>query len=93
MRERFRDAFRKIYGGFRSIVSALIRDGIERGEFCDDTDPESVAAALIGTLDALALQAWFEYDFDPLKTAKEFMVVLIRGLSTENHISVNNSDT
>lgn len=93
LRKRFRDAFRQIYGGFRGIVSALIRDGIQRGEFCDDTDPESIAAALVGTLDALALQAWFEYDFDPLKTAKDFMVVLIRGLSAQNQISVNNSET
>ena len=63
---------------------SLIRDGIERGEFRSDVNAESVAAALVGTWDALFLQAWFEKNFDPLITAKNFFKVVIRGLSNEN---------
>jgi hypothetical protein len=44
--------------------------------------PESVAAALVGTWDALLLQAWFDETFDPLTTARDFVAVLIRGLVT-----------
>jgi hypothetical protein len=83
MRERFKQAFRQAYSDFRGIVSALIQDGIERGEFRPDLDVKSVAAALVGTWDALLLQAWFDDSFDPLTTAREFMSVLIRGLAVD----------
>jgi AcrR family transcriptional regulator len=81
MRERFKDAFRRLYEEFRAIVVSVIRDGIERGEFRSDVNAESVAAALVGTWDALFLQAWFGKNFDPLITARNFLKVVIRGLS------------
>jgi AcrR family transcriptional regulator len=81
MRVRFKDAFRRLYEEFRAIVVSLIRDGIERGEFRSDVNVESVAAALVGTWDALFLQAWFGENFDPLTTARNFLKVVIRGLS------------
>ena len=84
MRVRFKDAFRRLYEEFRAIVVSLIRDGIERGEFRSDVNAESVAAALVGTWDALFLQAWFEKNFDPLITARNFLKVVIRGLSNKN---------
>ena len=84
MRARFKDAFRRLYEEFRAIVVSLIHDGIERGEFRSYVNAESVAAALVGTWDALFLQAWFEKNFDPLITARNFLKVVIRGLSNEN---------
>lgn len=81
IRERFKDAFRKAYGDFRAIVSSLIRDGIDRGEFRRDVDPEAVAASLVGTWDALFLQAWFDEAFDLESTNEKYMTVLITGLS------------
>ena len=81
MRDRFKANFRNTYQEFRNIVKSLIREGIERGEFRSDINPDSVAAALVGTWDALFLQAWFEKNFDPLITAKNFLKVVIRGLS------------
>ncbi len=81
MRERFKEAFRRAYQEFRGIVASLIRDGIERGEFQSDVNPESIAAALVGAWDALFLQAWFEENFDPLTTARNFLEVVIKGLS------------
>ncbi len=84
MRQRFKEAFRLAYEEFRGLVVALIRDGIERGEFRSDVNAESVAAALVGTWDALFLQAWFEKKFDPLTAAGNFLKVVIRGLSKED---------
>jgi AcrR family transcriptional regulator len=81
MRQRFKDAFSQAYADFRGIVSSLIRDGIERGEFRPDIDPEPIAAALVGTWDALLLQAWFDPVFDPVDAAKHFMDVVISGLT------------
>jgi len=86
MQQRFKEAFRRLYEEFRGIVASLIRDGIQRGEFRPDVNPESIAAALVGTWDALFLQAWFEKNFDPFTTARNFLEVVLKGLSnsTEN---------
>ena len=81
MQDRFKANFRNTYQEFRSIVKSLIQEGIERGEFRADINPESVAAALVGTWDALFLQAWFEDDFDPATIARDFLSIVIQGLS------------
>jgi AcrR family transcriptional regulator len=83
MRQRFKGAFKEGYRDFRRIVSALIRDGTETGEFQPEVDAESVAAALVGAWDALLLQAWFDDGFDPLSTSRKFMAVLINGLAAK----------
>lgn len=83
MKQRFKGYFRQAYEDFRRIVAALIREGIEHGEFRENIVPESVAAALVGSWDALLLQAWFDETFDPLTTARNFVAVLIRGLAAE----------
>ncbi len=77
---RFKQVFKQGYGEFRTIVAALIREGIERGEFRADIQVASVAAALVGTWDALLLQAWFDADFDHKTAADAFMDVLIKGM-------------
>ena len=81
MRQRFQAAFKQLYQDFRSIVSALIHDGIKRGEFREDVNPEAVAAALVGTWDAMFLQAWFDPSFNPLKISQNFLAVVIQGLT------------
>jgi len=81
MQDRFKANFRNTYQEFRNIVKSLIQEGIERGEFRTDINPESVAAALVGTWDALFLQAWFDDDFDPVTVAQDFLSILINGLS------------
>ena len=86
MRQRFKLAFREGYRDFRQIVSALIRDGIETGEFQPEVDAESVAAALVGAWDALLLQAWFDEGFDPLTTSRRFMAVVISGLAARPQV-------
>jgi AcrR family transcriptional regulator len=84
LRDRFKTAFRRLYENVRGLVMALIRDGIERGEFRSDVDPVSIAAALVGTWDALFLQAWFDKTFDPMLTANNFLKIVIRGLSIQD---------
>jgi AcrR family transcriptional regulator len=81
MRQRFKAAFKQLYDDYRRVVSALIQDGINSGEFRSDVKPEPVAAALVGTWDALFLQAWFDESFDPATTAKDFMDTVLHGLA------------
>jgi AcrR family transcriptional regulator len=80
MRQRFKAAFKQIYDKYRRIVCDLIRDGIEGGEFRPDVKPEPIAAALVGTWDAMFLQAWFDDTFNPATTARDFLETVIRGL-------------
>ncbi|UCF94789.1 MAG: TetR/AcrR family transcriptional regulator [Desulfobacterales bacterium] len=82
MRQRFKDAFRQGYDQYRALVASLIRDGMQRGEFRPDVDIESVAAALVGTWDALLLQAWFDSRFDPIAAANGFIDVVIQGMAS-----------
>ena len=79
-RDHFKESFRNGYQDYRSIITALIQEGIDRGEFRDDVVKASVAASLVGTWDALLLQAWFDDGFDPLETAENFMTVVVRGM-------------
>ena len=85
MQDRFKASFRRMYQEFRGIVVSLIHEGIKRGEFRPDINPESVAAALVGAWDALFLQAWFDQDFDPLTTARDFLAVVIKGLAINEY--------
>ena len=80
MRQRFKSAFKQLYDDYRKIVSSLIQEGINSGEFRSDVKPEPVAAALVGTWDALFLQAWFDESFDPASTANDFLDTVLRGL-------------
>jgi AcrR family transcriptional regulator len=80
MQDRFKAAFKQLYDNYRGLVSSLIRDGINSGDFRADIHPEAIAAALVGTWDALFLQAWFDDGFDPAATAREFLDTVLRGL-------------
>ncbi len=84
-RQRFKKAFRKGYEGFRVQLAALIDAGMASGEFKADVDTEKIAAALIGSWDALLFQAWLDRDFDPLGATRDHMQLVVAGLrqSTE----------
>lgn len=82
-RNRFRQAFRHLYDHYRSIIVALLQEGIDQGEFSDDLAPDSIAAALVGAWDAMFLQAWFDDEFDLHRVSRDFNQVLIRGLRAE----------
>jgi len=82
-RQRFKGAFKQLYNDYRKIVSSLIQEGVNSGEFRSDIKPEPVAAALVGTWDALFLQAWFDDSFDPTATANDFLDAILRGLLTD----------
>ncbi len=81
LRERIGAMFRDCYSMFRTFIAAIIRRGIEQGEFSENAEPEAVGAVLVGAIDGLFLQAWFDPSLDPAKLGAAFMEVLIRGLS------------
>lgn len=79
-RRRFKTAFQTGYSEARKIVSTLIQEGIRENNFRSEIDPEALASAIIGSWDALLLQAWLDPDFDPLDASQKHMQVFIDGL-------------
>lgn len=79
-RQRFKTAFQKAYTDFRKTVAALIQAGMDSREFHHREDAGNLAAALIGSWDALLLQAWLDPHFDPLTASRSHMAVVCQGL-------------
>ena len=77
---RLKTLFTEGYVQFRVIVSAIIAEGMQSGEFSPDIEPDPLAATLVGTWDILGLQAWLDDGFDALKAERVFMRVFMRGL-------------
>jgi AcrR family transcriptional regulator len=81
-RERLSEEFRHLYEQFRGAIAEILRAGMARGEVGPHVVPEAVAAVLVGALDGILLQAWFDPDFDPLASGSHFLDVLTLGLAT-----------
>jgi AcrR family transcriptional regulator len=79
-RDRFKAVFQEGYRHWRAVVGRLIEDAQRTGEVAPQRNARQVAAALVGTWDALLLQAWLDPDFDALGASRAFMAVILRGL-------------
>ena len=79
-RDSFRAAFQAGYSALRTNIANMIRDAQQTGEVAPDIDAMKIAAALVGTLDALLLQAWLDPQFDAPATSDAFLDVVLRGL-------------
>jgi len=81
LRTRVARLFRESYAALGVMVAETIRDGVARGEFDAAVDVGAVTAVLIGSLDGLYLQAWFDPTIDPARMAGRFLDVVLRGLA------------
>lgn len=81
--QRFAAAMQGLYRQFRELSTGLIRAGKASGEFRDDVNEEAVAAWLVGGLDGLVLQSWFDASVDVSGWAREFLKVILRGISAD----------
>lgn len=79
-RAQFKSVFQKGYGHLRTVLSTLITDAQRRGEVAAYCDARQIASALVGTWDALLLQAWLDPKFDALACSRTFMEVILQGL-------------
>jgi TetR/AcrR family transcriptional regulator, repressor for uid operon len=73
--------FRDTYAKFRTLIAGLIRKGQHEGEFYPAADAVRIAAVLVGALDGLFLQAWFDPTLDPVSMGDDFVTILLRGLA------------
>jgi AcrR family transcriptional regulator len=79
-RERFKSVFQHGYRQLRTVVGGLIAEAKRTGEVAPECNESRIASALVGTWDALLLQAWLDPDFDALTASQAFMEVVLRGL-------------
>ncbi len=80
-RERVAAMFRDTYAAFRTLIAGQIQTGQKEGEFDRGADATRIAAVLVGALDGLFLQAWFDPALDPVIMGDDFVAVLLRGLA------------
>lgn len=80
-REGLTAEFRRLYEQFRGAIAHTLRAGQVQGEVGSHVDPDAVAAVVVGALDGLFLQAWFDPKFDPVNAGRRFLDVLVIGLA------------
>jgi AcrR family transcriptional regulator len=91
-RDRLMEEFKKLYAGYRGVLADVIREGQATGEIAADVDPDHTAAAIVGALDALFLQAWFDPGFDAVAAGKHFVDVMLRGMAIEPSANAADSE-
>jgi hypothetical protein len=71
--ERFAVVMENLYREFRTLVTELVQAGKANGEFLADTDEKAVAAWLVGGLDGLMLQYWFDQSLNIQTWSENFL--------------------
>jgi len=84
---RVAQMFRETYGKFRALIAGQILSGQQAGEFDPGIDATGIAAVLVGALDGLFLQAWFDRTLDPVSMGDAFVAVVLRGLAKRRKAS------
>ena len=79
-RERFASALQSLYQSYRRTIALLVHAGQQHGEFRSSVDAEAVATMLVGAMDGLFLQHWFDPNLDPSAISEHFFEPLLRGL-------------
>ena len=77
-RDRFRGAFRQLYGHYRGIIVALLQEGMDQGEYSQDLVPESIAAAIVGACVSMFMKSLLVDDFDIYRVWWDLIRVIIR---------------
>lgn len=71
------------YEMVHKFITEIITEGIKRGEFRQDIDPDALSSIIQATIDGLSLhRATTGQDFDWQKIKSTFLTVLLEGIST-----------
>jgi AcrR family transcriptional regulator len=82
-RERFAVVMERLYREFRAMTAALVDAGKAGGEFRADVDAQATAAWLVGGLDGMMLQYWFDQSLDVQGWTDNFLTQILRGISAD----------
>lgn len=83
LRDRFTEALQGIYAMYRQETAAIIRQGQEAGEWCEDVDADAMASMLTGAIDGLFVQCWFDPELDATRMTLGFLEVILRGMECD----------
>lgn len=87
LRQRFAAVLQDLYARYRAQTAAIIRQGQAAAEIRPEVDAQALATILVGAMDGLFLQCWFDPALDPRRVAENFFDTLNQGLliaSSEN---------
>lgn len=79
-RERFAVVMEALYREFRGMTAELVAVGKANGEFRADVDEQAVAGWLVGGLDGMMLQYWFDQSLDVSGWTDNFLALVLRGI-------------
>ncbi|WP_169816695.1 TetR/AcrR family transcriptional regulator [Dyella thiooxydans] len=79
-RERFGGRFAELFGAFRTLLSGLIEQGVQRGEFRDGLPVQALASAVMAMIDGLLLQQWTDPDIRASQITRAALPFLLRAL-------------
>ncbi len=83
VRERLGEACETLYDEHRSLIADILRRGQASGELRPDLDIEPIATVLVGALDGVGVQHFFDRSVDPRRTARAFWNTICGGLCVE----------
>lgn len=81
--ERMRQDFFELYRRYGEVVAEMIRAGVESGELSPTVPALAVARVLVGAIDGIFLQAWFDEEFDAEAAGASFLEVVLRGIAAD----------
>lgn len=92
-RDRLGAQMADIYRRYRMEIAGLIRQGQAEGELAGEIDASATATWLVGALDGVLLQHWFDRSVDPGAAAEQLLAILRDGLraADRNHGSAGSA--
>lgn len=84
LRQRFGTALQKMYALYRGATVTIIRKGQADGEIRASVDADALATVLVGAMDGLFLQCWFDAGLNSRELVEHFLDILDNGLIPVN---------
>lgn len=79
LRERFAAILHDLYAGYRAQAVAIIQQGQAAGDIRSEVDADALATMVVGAMDGLFLQCWFDPSLDATRVVENFFATLEQG--------------
>lgn len=83
VRDQLATACASLYEAHRRLISDILGQGQATGQLRPDIDVESIATVLVGALDGVGVQHFFDRSVDPRRAAAAFWHAICGGLCVE----------
>jgi AcrR family transcriptional regulator len=83
VRDRLGKACASLYEEHRRLISQILGEGCVSGQLRPEIDVDSIATVLVGALDGVGVQHFFDRSVDPRRAAAAFWHAICGGLCVE----------